>query len=95
MRSMSLLNKLEKCHGSQEAIAAAVSGVHGVAACLNSAGNRIYFDSTNATFKNAKSLSINFDESGYGGLSVNVGIAMDICAKKHCHLKPQVVNTNL
>ena len=66
-------------------------GHAGFSAKIQLVSNRLYFEASVRQQHGAKHISYSWGGASYGGLSVNIGHALDVHTLHACHLKPVVL----
>ena len=63
-------------HGSAEAIAHGISGIHGLASLMRTAKTARYADGTVSEFTDCRCLGLHWDGATHGGKDVSLGVAI-------------------
>ena len=94
-QKMKLVEDMIKHCGSDEVLLSAQHLGHGVAAVVKAARNRVYFNRVAARFANTAACCLQWDEATHGGVSVNVGLLVDVGTDHGAYLKPAVDQTDV
>jgi hypothetical protein len=78
-------------HGSAEAIAHGISGIHGLGSLLQSTRVHLYAERSVQDMSDCTALCVHWDGSTHGGLDVSLGIAIRSDTQQMRYLRPQVV----
>lgn len=88
---MRTLGTLRSLTGSDETKLQALRESKGLAAVLNNVGNSMYQQDSKALFASCRLVHLHWDESNYHGLSVNLGLGIDVVNRIGSYLRPSVM----
>lgn len=87
---MQALQKASAQCGSKNTIMDTLTDSKGYAAITRNVSNQLYERMAAQTLSDSCALSMSWDGATYGGLSVNIAMALDCDSLRCCHLKPGV-----